>query len=646
MVEEYKKYEPLFGSWYIKRLIGEGSYGQVYEIERSDFGIYKSALKIISIPRSSAEIEAARGEGMDDASLKSYYRSLVDEIVKEFALMSRLKGTANVVSYEDHLVIPHDDGIGWDVLIRMELLTSLKNHIASNIMTEGDVIKMGSDICRALELCEKHRIIHRDIKPENIFISPNGDYKLGDFGIARTVEATMDGLSKKGTFFYMAPEVYRGGSYSGSVDIYSLGMVMYFFLNNKRHPFMPPSPQPIKFNDRETALRNLMTGKALPRPVHGSEKLWSIVKKACEYKAENRFSSPSEMREMLDELLISDKIAAGKIVLGAEAPIGFGQYFDSDPTHLPDGPGTAILDLVGDFSDNDATLDVNSVKRQAAPKASAAASDAYKAYEKYNTPVQNKKPASPPPKPKKDGAGTKLLIGIIFAFILIIFLIFIGVNALSDKEPNDVPDANDREEDIVIPDDEDDPDEDTNNDNTEPDEPKEPEKLILSSSVITMDIGEKYELSVSVSPNGAEMGKLKWSSSDESVAKVSKDGTVTAVGGGIAGITVTMDGLSATCTVNVNSPEPVTVTGIELASPPSKTEYTVGETLSTDGLAIQVNYSDGSSETVTSGFSVNSEPFTTAGTFAVTVTYSNQQVSFTVTVSEAQTDTEPEAPAE
>jgi len=270
MIEKYKKYEPLFGSWYIKGLIGEGSYGKVYEIVRHDFGEYRSALKIISIPKSNAEIEASRGEGMDDASLKSYYRSLVDEIVKEFALMNKLKGTANVVSYEDHLVIPHDDGIGWDVLIRMELLSSLKTHMAENPLTERDVIRMGADICRALELCEKQKIIHRDIKPENIFISPNGDYKLGDFGIARTVEATMDGLSKKGTFFYMAPEVYRGGSYNGAVDIYSLGMVMYFFLNNKRHPFMPPSPQPIKFSDREAALRNLMSGKPLPRPANGS----------------------------------------------------------------------------------------------------------------------------------------------------------------------------------------------------------------------------------------------------------------------------------------------------------------------------------------------------------------------------------------
>lgn len=636
MLEKYKKYEPLFGSWYIKGLIGEGSYGQVYEIERRDFGIYKSALKIISIPRGNGEIEAARGEGMDDTSLKSYYRSLVDEIVKEFALMSKLKGTANVVSYEDHLVIPHEDGIGWDVLIRMELLTSLKSHISSNTMTEQDVIKMGADICRALELCEKYKIIHRDIKPENIFISPNGDYKLGDFGIARTVEATMEGLSKKGTFFYMAPEVYRGGSYGSGVDIYSLGMVMYFFLNNKRHPFMPPSPQPIKFKDRENALRNLMTGQALPRPVHGSDKLWKIVQKACEYKIENRFTSPRDMRELLENLLMTDKLAAGRLVVGAENAVGVGEYlYDTDPTHLPDGPGTAILDLVGEFDDNDATMDVNSIKRQAAAGGAA---------RKVNTPAQKPKVSSPTPKkPKKDGVGVKLLVGMIFAVILLIFLMFIAVSALSDKDDDNVQDTDNDIEESVTPDDEN--DDDDNGNNNQQEENKTPEKLVLSANVITLEVGDEHILNVSVSPEGAKIGKMKWSSSDESVATVTKDGKITAVGSGIAGITVTMDGLDATCTVNVSAPaDDVTVTGIEIASLPNKTEYVVGEALSTDGLAIKVNYSDGSSETVTSGFSVNSETFTAAGTFAITITYSDYQVTFNVSVTEAETDTEPETP--
>jgi hypothetical protein len=47
---------------------------------------------------------------MDEESVTAYFRSFVEEIVREFELMSRLKGTANVVSYEDHEVVPHEDG--------------------------------------------------------------------------------------------------------------------------------------------------------------------------------------------------------------------------------------------------------------------------------------------------------------------------------------------------------------------------------------------------------------------------------------------------------------------------------------------------------------------------------------------------------
>lgn len=52
-MEYYKQYEPIFGSWRITRLIGEGSFGKVFEMEREDFGVtYKMALKTLTVPES------------------------------------------------------------------------------------------------------------------------------------------------------------------------------------------------------------------------------------------------------------------------------------------------------------------------------------------------------------------------------------------------------------------------------------------------------------------------------------------------------------------------------------------------------------------------------------------------------------------
>ena len=265
----YKKYEPIFGEWSIVREIGEGSFGKVFEIERRDFGYtYKAALKAITIPQSQSEVKSVLADGMDEQSATSYFRGFVEEMVAEFVLMSKLKGHSNIVSYEDHRVIEHTDEIGWDVFIRMELLTPLTKYAKEHGISRADVIRLGIDICSALELCRKNNIIHRDIKPENIFVSENGKFKLGDFGIAKTVEKTTGGLSKKGTYTYMAPEVYKGEAYGASVDIYSLGIVLYRFMNNNRAPFLPPYPTPIKYADRESAMNRRMDGETIPAPAN------------------------------------------------------------------------------------------------------------------------------------------------------------------------------------------------------------------------------------------------------------------------------------------------------------------------------------------------------------------------------------------
>ena len=219
---QYREGSLVFGSWMTTRQIGRGSFGTVYEIQRQDFGeVYRAALKVITVPQSREELQTVLEEGMSQTQAEQYFYSVVEDIVREFAIMARLKGTANVVSYEDHTVIRHPEGIGWDILIRMELLHPLLPYAYQHPFARRDIIRLGIDLCRALELCQKYNIIHRDIKPENIFVSDNGDFKLGDFGIARTIEKTTSGLSKKGTYSYMAPEVYRGAEYGFGVDIYS-----------------------------------------------------------------------------------------------------------------------------------------------------------------------------------------------------------------------------------------------------------------------------------------------------------------------------------------------------------------------------------------------------------------------------------------
>lgn len=299
-INYYKKFEPIDGKWYINKELGSGAYGTVFEIQRKDFPDMKSALKIISIPMSQNEVDSYREENfdLDEKSVTSYFYGFVEEFVKEFILMARLKGQSNIVSYEDHDVIKKENGIGWDIFIRMELLTPMNRFFVANTPKEIDVIRLGIDICKALEVCQKYKIIHRDIKPSNIFVSETGDFKLGDFGVARTLEKTSSGLSKKGTYTYMAPEVYKGQSYGSNVDIYSLGIVMYKLLNDNLEPFRHDRT----YADSENAMMKRMNGEVIPKPKNAQGRLAEIVLKACSFDPKERYESPLQMRCELENI--------------------------------------------------------------------------------------------------------------------------------------------------------------------------------------------------------------------------------------------------------------------------------------------------------------------------------------------------------
>ena len=317
----------VFDKWKICRELGQGSYGTVYEIQREDFGgVYKAALKVITVPQSRTELQSVLAEDMTPPQAKQYFYSVVEDIGRECAIMSRLKGTGNIVSYEDHAVLRHPDGIGWDILIRMELLHPLLPYVYQHPMARRDIIRLGIDICKALELCQRYNVIHRDIKPENIFISDNGDYKLGDFGIARTIERTTSGLSKKGTYSYMAPEVYIGKKYGFSVDTYSLGLVLYRMLNKNRGPFLPQPPEAITYDNREQALARRVSGEPLPRPFYGEGRLGEIVLKACAFDPKDRYSSPQQLRQELEAISYEAQDAALIYPSGDELQIDPSRY--------------------------------------------------------------------------------------------------------------------------------------------------------------------------------------------------------------------------------------------------------------------------------------------------------------------------------
>lgn len=329
--------------WKIVEKIGEGSFGKVYKARRTEQGkTFYSAIKVITIPSNAGELSSVRSENPDEQSVKEYFYSLVEECIQEVNTMEYFRGNSHVVSVEDYKVMEYLDDIGWDIYIRMEYLTSFLDYCAGRALTEEDVIHLGIDLCKALEYCQCQNIIHRDIKPENIFVSRFGEFKLGDFGIARELDRTMSGLSKKGTFSYMAPEMYRGEAYDARVDIYSLGIVLYKLRNHNRLPFISLKKQLITYRDKEEALNRRMAGEKLPVPAEAGEAFAEVILKACAYDRHDRYESAEEFRMALEQILYPGQPEMQEIRKPAITPDfeGFGKIF---PEQEEEPEGTRVL---------------------------------------------------------------------------------------------------------------------------------------------------------------------------------------------------------------------------------------------------------------------------------------------------------------
>lgn len=290
--------KPTWPGWETKEALGRGTYGAVYRIERELFGTKEqAALKVISI----SEGYNLANNGYSAADISAAMKDWIERIGGEYLLMRKMNGSSNIVTCDDILMEQSADGMSVDMLIKMELLTPLGDALPTKFIPESVAVRVGIDLAKALVLCAKNNIIHRDIKPANIFLSPNGDYKLGDFGVARIMENTMS-ATRAGTFNYMSPEVYINRPYSAGADIYSLGLVLYWMMNERRTPFLPLPPELPKMGDMEAALLRRMSGEPLPEPKNGSQDLKRIILKACAYRPEDRYQNALELLEALEAL--------------------------------------------------------------------------------------------------------------------------------------------------------------------------------------------------------------------------------------------------------------------------------------------------------------------------------------------------------
>lgn len=174
-----------------------------------------------------------------------------------------------------------------------------------------DTLRIIHQIAQALAYAHEKGVIHRDIKPANIFILPNQQPKVLDFGIARVPNRVLDDSGQPGhTLFnnnvlgtpnYMSPEQALSQPVTALTDVYSLGAVMYEMLTQKK---------PFQSNDIDKLLQ--MIAHKNPRPPHlveprVSEKLSQIVMKALQKNPAMRYANAGEMANAIQKLIERDE---------------------------------------------------------------------------------------------------------------------------------------------------------------------------------------------------------------------------------------------------------------------------------------------------------------------------------------------------
>jgi eukaryotic-like serine/threonine-protein kinase len=275
--------------------LGGGGMGVVYEAEDLKLGRHV-ALKFI--PDNLAG---------DPKSLERFTRE---------ARAASLLNHPNICTIHG---IEDNNGHPFIVMERLEG-ESLKQHIAGHPMDIDKVLDTGVQVADALVASHAKNIVHRDIKPANIFLTPSGQVKVLDFGLAKLVHnlGEDDGGSDNsltavgvipGTAVYMSPEQARSETIDARSDLFSFGVVLYEMSTGKK---------PFSGNNSLMTLDAVLHSKPVP-PRELNPKipieLVGIIGKAMEKDRNHRYQSAAEMKS--DLALLKRESESGQIKSGS-----------------------------------------------------------------------------------------------------------------------------------------------------------------------------------------------------------------------------------------------------------------------------------------------------------------------------------------
>ncbi|KAL4094070.1 hypothetical protein PRIC1_011499 [Phytophthora ramorum] len=221
----------------VEKIIGEGTYGIVYKAKEKVLTHNDDAFCFAMLTLTMEIWIQATGEYV---AIKKFKTANDEQLSKREIQACSMLSHPNIVSYRNSF--RHDGLLHLVFDYVCEGMVKLLSRNKKGVKPQ-EARRIIYQLCKALEYCHSNRIIHRDVKPDNILIDENGDIKLCDFGVARTVQFEGDPLSDYvSTRWYRPPEQeLRLDRYSFDADVWSVGCVLMELLTGR--PLFPGNTQ-------------------------------------------------------------------------------------------------------------------------------------------------------------------------------------------------------------------------------------------------------------------------------------------------------------------------------------------------------------------------------------------------------------------
>jgi len=250
------------------KLLGEGSFGKAFLCSK-DSPETLCVIKQIVIEEMS---ESDKKDVFNEANILAKLDH--QNIIKFYEVFDskKPKHTLNIVT-------EYADGGDLSEKIKSQGKTPFK---------ETEILDYFTQICLALKHIHDKKIIHRDLKSGNVFLMKSGLVKLGDFGIAKGFEKTMDkAKTMVGTPYYLSPEIVEGKPYDNKSDIWSLGVLLYEMMTFK---------MPFNANSLPMLSAKIIRGNYTPPPSVYTKDLREIVSKCLTVNPKGRPSISEILR--------------------------------------------------------------------------------------------------------------------------------------------------------------------------------------------------------------------------------------------------------------------------------------------------------------------------------------------------------------